>query len=558
MRKHEWLFLLCFISHCGEQTINVLEEMRMKIIGRRIVSVAVIIMVCITMFAVTPVDKVMSVDYEIVEPAIKAVRPSSDKRMGMGKKSLASIKEAAITLLAVDAKKTQPVTKAAVVIEETEEKPEEKFIPETIRKVNTLDYYTISSTGLTEEAYSSSEITERVKGYAKFEGNPGMPAEEYRAAMSAEWEDCTAYGGALEELTLDISESYTYEDLVEIMTRLSACEGVYLYKIGKTTEGRDMYAIEVDMPSDIEKKTVVLTGTVHAREIAGSIFVLKELVDLIQDDSEEARQILSGIRFAAVACVNPDGRDGVAFDTKNYTYSDGQLWKATSNGTDLNRNFPGLSWGQIGNSYSKSPYNAKSADCIYYAGDYAGSCPETKALMKFLYHYVVVEKAAVLIDYHQQGRISYAGKPWDKKVHQDACRELSDTMFAMMNPGNSHKYSWVKEESSYGLCGQGSTLTDYACSIAYGAKYSAGYGFCVYTDGKEEYPLCMIPRMDKNAHELIAEPNPDFVTMTFEIGYGRAYLGYTEKTRGYLAKEYEDYRFGRVLYELADYVAENE
>lgn len=522
----------------------------MKNFGKRVVAVMIMAMVFVTTLVAMPVYEVVSGNSMNELPEINTLSEDTSEKATYEKRDydLAAVFSARPIVLD-EAERMLPVSYAAVNYGE-----EEIITPETIDKVNSLDYFVLSSTGLTSEAYSKTEISERIADYARFEGNPGMPVAEYAEAMNAKWEDCTDYENDPEVICLDISESYTYDNLVEMMVKLSAYDGVYLYKIGETTEGRDMYAIEIDVPSDEEKKTIVLTGNVHAREIAGSVFVLKELIDLIQDDSEEAVQVLSNIRIAAVTCVNPDGRDGVAFDTNNYTYADGQLWKATSNGTDLNRNFPGLSWGQIGKGYSKSPYNAKSADCIYYPGDYAGSCSETKAMMKFLYHYVVVEKAEVLIDYHQQGRLSYAGKPWDREIHQKACRKLSDTMFSVMNVGNSHKYYWEKEESSYGLCGQGSTLTDYACSIAYGAKFSPAYGFCVYTDGEKEYPLCMIPRMDKNKAELIDEPNPDFVTMTFEIGYGRAYLGYSKDTRACLAKEYSDYRFDRVIYELKEYL----
>ena len=42
--------------------------------------------------------------------------------------------------------------------------------------------------------------------------------------------------------------------------------------------------------------------------------------------------------------------------------------------------------------------------------------------------------------------------------------------------------------------------------------------------------------------------------MTFEIGYGQQYLGYSASTRQLIAKEYETKNFGSVLYTLSDYV----
>ena len=435
---------------------------------------------------------------------------------------------------------------------------EEKLLygTETLKKVNLFDYYTDSITGLSDTMYSEEEITKVLKEKgAKFTGMPGMPLEEYRQAMERQWTDCTEYGRKVISAGFSLTKAYHYDEIVDVLKILSRYEGVYLYDIGETTEGRTMYALEIDIPDpetgipNPDKKTIVLTGTTHARETAGTTIIVKELCELLENDTAENRELLQNIRFAAVACVNPDGREGVCFDTKNFTYSNGVLWKATSNGTDLNRNFPGLNFSQIGNGNKQTKNISNSPTKIYYPGPYGGSANETKTLMKFLYHYIVREKAAALIDYHQQGAIGYAGKSWDTKQHQKNCRELADSIFKMMNKGNSRKYSFFKEDDDYGLNGTGSTLTDYACAIAYGAKFSPAYGFCVYTDGKNEYPLCEIPRMD-DCKIKFDIPNDSFRTMTFEIGYGQPYLGYSESTRKLIAKEYSDYHFDKVLYEF--------
>ena len=165
------------------------------------------------------------------------------------------------------------------------------------------------------------------------------------------------------------------------------------------------------------------------------------------------------------------------------------------------------------------------------------------------------EKALTLIDYHQQGLIGYAGKPWDTQEHQDACKGFANKMFSMMNVGNNYKYRWVSESDAYGLEGMGSTLTDFATSVAYGAKFSPAYGFYVYTDGEKEYPLSDIPRMD-DAKITFDIPNDSFKTMTFEIGYGPEYLGYSDKTLELLDKEYKNYHYDNVLYRLYEVVSE--
>lgn len=426
----------------------------------------------------------------------------------------------------------------------------DSLIPATLEEVNSFDFLTDSCTGLSTRELSTAEITKKLASYGTFTGG-GMPYSEYSEAMEQEWTDCTVYGKTPSAVKVDINTAYKYSDLVNIMESLSQYEGVYLYDIGDTYEGRDMYALEVDIPSDCSKNTIVLTGSIHAREIAGSVYILKEIADLLSADTKEAKAVLEQTRFLICACCNPDGREGVAFNTSKYTYNDGQLWKAAANGTDLNRNFPGVSCGQILKGNRKSSYISSSSAKIYYPGDYLGCNPETKALMKFIYYGVAVEQASLLIDYHQQGRISYAGKPWQTTAQELRCKTLAKDVFTVINQGNKSTYTYVPEESSYGLDGVGSTLTDYACSIATGAKYSPAYGFCVYTNGSAEYPLIMLKDLDSTKIN-IEEVNPSFATMTFEIGSGRSYLGYSADTRKKLAEEYEKYNFDKVLYKLAE------
>lgn len=427
-----------------------------------------------------------------------------------------------------------------------------KLETKTIKKVNYIDYYVNSSTGISNTLLNSDEINEKILQYGKFIGNGGMDAQEYKKVMNNKWLDVTEYENPI-YLNIDLNNSYTYNDLVNIMQKLSRFEGVYLYQIGTSTQGKPLYAIEIDRTNIENPDTLILTGNVHARETAGSCYIIKELIDLVQSNSIEVENYLSNIRIAAVACVNPDGREGVCFDVENYTYSDGQYWKATSNGTDINRNFPGLSWGQLkkGNSQATISLDNKT---LNYPGDYAGSCRETQALMKFLYHYIVVEQGSTLIDYHQQGRIGYAGKPWQTKEQEQRCIDLANDIFSYMNIGNISKYHYESEKKSYGLDGSGSTLTDYATSIAVGAKYSPQYGFSVMTHEFEEYPLIMFGDLDNTNFE---EVNSKFRTMTFEIGDGKQYLGYSEETRKLLNEEYYTYHYDTVLLKIMKNMLEN-
>ncbi|MCR5830090.1 MAG: hypothetical protein K6F93_07085 [Lachnospiraceae bacterium] len=441
---------------------------------------------------------------------------------------------------------------------ETASEESEVFETETLKVVNHFDYYADSVSNLSDTPLTSQEIASSFGRFGSYIGNPGMPDSLYKEAMDQKWEDVTDRKNTYTPVDFNIEERYTYKSIVNIMRQLSRIDGVNMYKIGKTTLGQPMYAIEIDIPSKKEKDTVILTGTIHARETAGCTYIVKELVDLLNDSSKKAKAVLARTRFVAVPCVNPDGRDGVCFYPEKYTYKSKELLKATVNGTDINRNFPGLSWGQIAKGYEKSKYISDTPNKLYYPGPYAGSAPETRAMMKFLYHYIVLEKAAIHIDYHQQGRISYVSKPWVLAEQRERSEEAAKHFVSIFNEGqkksSKNKYTTVKESEEYGLNGVGSTMTDYSCAIAYGAKYSRAYGFSVYCSSKREYPLIKIPRMDKNKITLLEAPNEAFITFTLEIGWGSGSLGYSAKARSAIASEYKTFHYDKFLYELSSYV----
>lgn len=424
-----------------------------------------------------------------------------------------------------------------------------KPVSATLDFMSTYNYIANSVTGLSKKLFTQSKYQSAMKPYGKFTGKPGMPYSLYKDAMNYEWTDLTVKSKEVVKVTVDLKKQYPYNQCVAVMKKLSRHDGVNLYKIGESGEGRDMLALEIDLPSKYEKKTIILTGSMHAREGAGSVYILKQLSDLLNNKEDKTfKKLLSRVRIVAVPLVNPDGREALIQTPGKYTLKNGQLWKGYTNGTDGNRNFPGVQWGQVLAGYSMNKNISTKPDGMFYAGDFAGNCMETQAMMKFLYHYIVVEKAVYYFDYHQQGRIAYAGKPWQTKAQRDRCKELANSALAVLNKKNSKKYSWVNEVPSYGLSGEGSTLTDYAVALATGAKFSPAYGFMVYVDQKE-IPLIAVKNLGTTKYK-IQEANSEFATMTYEIGSGSSYLGYSKNTRELLAKEYEKYHFDQVLIEM--------
>jgi hypothetical protein len=421
----------------------------------------------------------------------------------------------------------------------------------TLERMAAYDYIGQSVTGITTAKETLATLQKKIKAYGKLYGT-GMPYEEYKAAMSYQWQDATEYDIKPVKLSVDIKKSMNYNTYVSTLKKLSRYPGVYLYKIGTSTEGRDLYAVEIDVESSEQKNVIMMTGQIHAREFGGGTFIVKELVDLVQKAQSDPKtmELLKKNKYVAVPVINVDGREAIIASPRVWTTKSGQLWKAYTNGTDGGRNFPGLQWGQVAKGSTYKPMIARSPGYANYPGSYAGSSNETKAMMKWLYQYTVVEKASLYIDMHNQGAIVYAGKTWQTTKQAQKSLNLRTSVMNVLNNGiTKRKYTRVYESGLYGLRGEGSSLTDYAATLSVGAKFSPAYGFSAFTDGKQEYILMQVKDLDK-CNIKVQEADPNFAEITVEIGYGEKYLGNSSETRRLLANEYNYYNYGKLLENL--------
>lgn len=432
-------------------------------------------------------------------------------------------------------------------------KPTAKKLTSTLELMSEHDYVAESVTGLTTKKASVKTLQEDLNDYGTLYGK-GMPYKEYKKAMNYMWTDCTDYKNEPIKVSVDLTKTIDYEKYVSILKKLSRYDGVYLYKIGETAGGKNLYSIEIDIDSTEDKEVFMFTGSIHAREFAGGEFLLKEFADLIQkaQTDEDTMNMLKKYKYVAVPIINADSRENI-IDQKGNWKIGSKLWKAYKNGVDGNRNYPGLLWGQLAHGNS-IPYNiSDKSSYAYYAGDYAGCCSETKAMMKWFYHYVVIEQARYYFDYHQQGRVIYAGKGWQTRKQEKRCISLEKNVANILNDGNLKTYTCKKDNSQYGLQGEGSTNTDYAVSLAVGGKFSPAYGFTVFTDGKKEYPLLKVMDLDTTEIE-VQEANSHFAAIAIEIGNGTNYLGNSKKTRRLNAKEYTKYHYSKLLEAIPGFI----
>lgn len=173
------------------------------------------------------------------------------------------------------------------------------------------------------------------------------------------------------------------------------CERV---SIGKTAQGRDIWALRISSGEPGEKPGVVITGCHHAREwmsMEAPLRVSRELCEGYgKDEAMTAR--VNGGEIWIIPVVNPDGYE--------YSRSDDNWWRknrrpveqtATGKptnaiGTDLNRNYadpqrpelyrpasdsPGSTSDDFGGATSDNPRSDT------YRGNAPASEPETKAML---------------------------------------------------------------------------------------------------------------------------------------------------------------------------------
>jgi hypothetical protein len=147
-----------------------------------------------------------------------------------------------------------------------------------------------------------------------------------------------------------------------------------LESIGKTTQGRDIWALKItDNPDtrELDESTILFNGMHHAREIMTPEVVIDTAEYLLTNYGTDAQVTdwVDGTEIWLVPMVNPDGN--------NKVWNGSSMWRknvgAEGYGVDINRNYPYM-W----NACNGSSGNRNSDT---YRGPSPGSEPETQALM---------------------------------------------------------------------------------------------------------------------------------------------------------------------------------
>ena len=178
---------------------------------------------------------------------------------------------------------------------------------------------------------------------------------------------------------------YTFDEIVSVLDQMRASyPGLITQKesIGTSHEGRDLWMVKIsDQPDvDEEEPEVLIDSLHHGREpqsMQATLYLMSWLLEEYGVDPL-ATYLVNEREIYFVPCVNPDGYEfnrasmpggGGLWRKNRATYFSGAV------GVDLNRNYP-TEWATVGSS--------SDPNSIIYHGPWAGSEPETQAMIGFL------------------------------------------------------------------------------------------------------------------------------------------------------------------------------
>ncbi|KAJ7370282.1 corticosteroid- binding protein [Desmophyllum pertusum] len=171
-----------------------------------------------------------------------------------------------------------------------------------------------------------------------------------------------------------------YHTLDEIFSQLKETaakykERVRMFTFGKSYEGRQLYAVEIQSTPQVSKPMVFINCGIHAREWVSPATCMYIVHQLASRGDVTVHEILNKVDVVIMPVFNVDGYV--------YTWGMDRMWRKNRSlnpgsecvGTDLNRNW-GFSWGENGASSQPCSDN--------YHGSSAMSESEVQHVARFL------------------------------------------------------------------------------------------------------------------------------------------------------------------------------
>ena len=165
-------------------------------------------------------------------------------------------------------------------------------------------------------------------------------------------------------------------------------ELVHKVSLGKTAEGRDLWAVRVGKGPEGEKPGVLVVGGHHAREWAGNGAVttsIETLVEKYGKDAEVTEQV-DNMEMWFVPLANPDGYEYSRNADPNWRKNRSRHPEVNGVGTDLNRNYR-ADYRFPGDSPSRTDDDQGASDnpnALTYRGPHALSERESQTITNFI------------------------------------------------------------------------------------------------------------------------------------------------------------------------------
>jgi carboxypeptidase T len=281
----------------------------------------------------------------------------------------------------------------------------------------------------------------------------------------------------MRNLSYATKDSYhTYEQTEKILKDTVAqypqiCQ---LSTIGKSTEGRDIYALKItsDIEKNEKKPQTLITGLHHAREWISAEVPIQLIIDLTTNYSKDSsiKTLLDSVAVQVVPIVNPDGY--VYSQTKEMFWRKNRATiKNKQYGVDLNRNY-GYKWG--GPGASKYPSSET------YMGPSAFSEPCTQAIRDLAQK----EGFRTAINFHSYSELilyPYGYADFTKAPDNSLFKEMASDMSKI------NKYSPMKSSDLYITSGDSD---DYLYGAAGIIPFTIELGTSFIPDANEVNPIC--------------------------------------------------------------------
>eukprot|EP01113_Clastostelium_recurvatum_P000001 TRINITY_DN0_c0_g1_i1.p1 TRINITY_DN0_c0_g1~~TRINITY_DN0_c0_g1_i1.p1 ORF type:complete len:445 (-),score=152.65 TRINITY_DN0_c0_g1_i1:68-1372(-) len=227
----------------------------------------------------------------------------------------------------------------------------------------------------------------------------------------------------------------------------------YTASIGTTVNNNPIPALVITGTSGNNKKKVFVQGGQHAREWVGPatvVFLIESLVANYSKNDQfgrDAKELMDTTEFYVVPLLNVDGY--------LFSWSSNRLWRknrrlvsgTSTYGVDLNRNWDGANWCNLG--ASKTP----SSDT--YCGPNAFSEPETQASTRW---FKANGPYAGSIDYHSYSQLML--RPWGHvntpPADEARLKQLGDGYAAAIRSYSSRVYRSIPSFQLYYTTGTAS------------------------------------------------------------------------------------------------------